>query len=477
MADKQSRVIDIFGGISFANKIGRNGSFGFGKYLDIYTDPNDLTLNQVPIKVSGSTVTGLVKWIEDGTPYDTNRYFYDAAGKIYQETTSGVWSVLQTTADSHGQGFAIHGDYLYYTQNTQIGRYGPLSGTPVFDDDWQTGLNDTSSTGFAPILTFKEGFAVGHGNKIAWWDGAVWDAEALILPGELNVRTLTKNDQYIVIGAWRGNSVTSSEDAYIFTWDSLTDTFNDFAPTDGAVNAMNFSRNKLLSIQGHQGFIYTDMAPFNKVHQMPKITFRDYIDIFPGAITSWRGQNYFGVSDSSSTESIRGIYSYGSTSSVLFADALNLAHGISTGNSGNTVQISAIKGIGDELYIGWRDGTSYGVDKIDRSSTYATTGTFESMIEDDKRPRDEKRVRVIEVAHAALATGESIAINYRFERASSWTSGITNSTVGSIITRLFINKLFREMEWQVIITGPGTTTPRIVEQCMTYDDTREERNE
>lgn len=478
MARKESRVIDVFGGISVANKIGQNGSFGFGKHLDIHTDPNDLTLNQQTTKVSGSTVTGRIKWIEDGTPYDDNRYFYDDAGKIYQETESGVWSVLQTTANSHGQGFAIHDDYLYYTQDEQIGRYGPLSGTPVFDDDWQTGLNNTGSTGFAPIITFKEGFAVGHGNNVAWWDGAVWDAASLILPAELNVRSLTKNDQYIVIGAWRGRSVTDSEDGYIFVWDSLTDTFNDFAPSDGGINAMSYYRNKLISIQGHQGYIYTDSAPFNKVHQIPKVTFSNFIEVFPGAVTSWRGQMYFGISDGSSTEEMRGVYSYGA-SSQLFGEALNYAYTISTGNSGNTVQITSLKGIGDELYIAWKDGTSYGVDKVNRSSLYATSGTFESMIEDDKQPRNEKRAIVIEVSHLPLAAAETIAINYKFDRASTWTSGTTNSTDDSTDTRHFFvtQKQFREIQWQTVMTGNGTTTPTITEQCLVYDRNNEERNE
>jgi hypothetical protein len=476
MARRETKVIDNYGGISIAKKIGQEGSFRFGKHLDIHSDPNDLTLLPTTRKVSGSTVTGLIKWIEDGTPHDSNRYFYDDVGKIYREDRSGTWSTLQTTTNSKGQGLAVHGDYLYYTQNDQIGRYGPLSGTPSFDDDWQTGLNSTVNTGFAPIITFKEGFAVGHGNKVGWWDGAVWNDEALVLPAELNVRSFTKTDQYIVIGAWRGNSVTDSEDGYIFVWDSLSDTFNDFAPTDGGLNAMCYSRNKLLSIHGHQGYIYTDSAPFNKVHQIPKIGFQQSVEVYPGAMSTWKGQTYFGVSDGSNSEEMRGVYSYGSKSQ-LFRDALNYAFSISTGNSGSTVQISAVKGFGNELYIAWRDGTSYGVDKIDNTSAFATTGTYESLMEDDQRPKDEKRGVVIEVAHLPLATGQSIAINYKINRASSWTSGTTNSTVDTRETSLYVTDRFYEFEWQTILTGPGSSTPTVIQQNFPYEDNKEERRE
>lgn len=479
MARDDVSIIDIFGGISIANKVGPKGSFRFGKHLNIYDDPNDLTLNVTGEKVSGTAVLGLIKWIEDGTPYDENRYAYDADGRLYKEDSGGHWSVIRTVANSKGQGLAIHGDYLYYTQNEQIGRYGPLSSAPTFDDAWQTGLNDTAATGFAPIMTFKEGFAVGHGNKIAWWDGAVWSADSLILPAELNVRSLTKTDQYIVLGAWRGSAITASEDGYIFTWDSLSDTFNDFYPTDGGLNAMTYTRNRLLSIQGHQGYIYTDSAPFNKQHQIPRVTNREFVDVYPGAMTIWKNLVLFGVSDSSSTADFRGVYSYGAKSQ-LFPDALNYAFSISTGNSATTVQIGAVKGFGDELYIAWRDGTTFGVDKIDNNSHYATSGVYESLIEDSQRPKDDKKAIIIEIGHLPLASGESIAVAYRKNRATDWTTLKTNSVEGSTETKATIpapKQRYREFEWQTTLIGPGTSTPTVTQQDLTLDDLKEERRE
>lgn len=479
MAKRDDIIItDIYGGIAVSKKIGQKGSFRFARHLDITSDPNDLTLQFTGTKDSASVVDGLVKWIVDATPHNTKRYAYDDAGAIY-EIDSGTWTKLQTTANSSGQGLAVHNDYLYYTQDTQVGRYGPLSGVPTFTDNWQTGLNDTSTSGFAPIIVLNDRMIVGHGENVAVWDGAVWTASSLTLPGELKVRALTLADQYVVIGAWRGDAVTDSEDGYVYTFDGLSDTFNESFPTNGGLNAMHYYRNKLISIHGHQGYIYTDASPFNKIHQIPGVGKQQSLEVFPGAMTTWKELLLFGISNSSSSDVVRGVYTYGQKS-ALFPEALNYAITISTGNSGSTVQIGAVKGIGNDLYIAWKDGVTYGVDVLDENSSYATSGTYESLLVDDGRPGEEKRMDAVVVSHLPLAAGESIAIDYKKERASSWTSGTTNSTDGDTETKLYLDasaQRFNEFEWRVTLGGDGTSTPTVTQQKPIYDDLKDEEKD
>lgn len=480
MAVKPTIITGAYGGISIAKKVGQQGSFRFGTHLNITDDPNEISLNLTGTKKSASVVTGLIKWIVDGTPFDTNRYAYDDAGNIYKIDSSDNFTLLRAVSNSHGQGMEVQADYLYYTQNTQIGRYGPLSNSPSFTDAWQTGLNDTSASLFAPITVLNDRLIVGHGNKVATWDGAVWTLAALTLPAELNVRAASRTDQYILLGAWRGTAVTASEDGYVYIWDALSETFNDSYPTEGGLNAIEYYQNKLLSIQGKNGVIYTETSPFNKKHQIPKLEIRKYIEVFPGSMTSWNNLIYFGVSNSDSTNVTRGVYSWGSKQSSVFPDALNYAYTISTGNNGNTVQIGCVKGIGNDLYIAWKDGSRYGVDKVDETSSYVLSGTYESLIEDGGSEGREKAGTVITVSHLPLAENESIAINYRHNRQSAFQSGVTNSEDGSTTTKLYSSDLaegsrFLAWEWQTVLSGDGTTTPTVVDQTFWYDDLKEER--
>lgn len=126
----QRTVINQFaGGISNNSKTGLPNSCKFSRFLDIYSDTDSVSLNPKASKVSGSTVTGLVKWIADGYPYDTNKYFYADNGIIYRETSGGVWSAWNNMNNpftetpqpgSTGQGMTIFNDILFAANNTQL---------------------------------------------------------------------------------------------------------------------------------------------------------------------------------------------------------------------------------------------------------------------------------------------------------------------------------------------------------------------
>lgn len=140
---KQKIIIKGFsGGISSYDKIGIKDSARFIKSLNIHEDPGKITLMPAMTKSSGSTVTDLVKWGVDTTPFATDKYFYDLTGNIYKLTSGGTWSVDRAGGTvgngTAGQGMAVFDDYLYYATSTSIGRNGKLSGTPAYDDDFLT---------------------------------------------------------------------------------------------------------------------------------------------------------------------------------------------------------------------------------------------------------------------------------------------------------------------------------------------------
>lgn len=479
MAEKVLSQNLFFGGLSQAEKIGLQGAFGDdSEFLDFSKDPNQLTVQQVGSKVSGAVAVDLIKWIVDASPHNALRYFYGDTGHIYSESSAGSWTDIRTVSNSGGQGMAVHNDYLYYTQDSQIGRYGTLSSSPGFTDAWQTGLNNTSSVDFAPILAFKEGLAVGHGNNLGWWDGAVWVAAKLTLPPGFYIRSLTQVQEFLAIGAWRGGTnVTDSEEGFIFLWDGTASTFNYFFRTDGAPNALGNTKNRLISVQGSRGRIYTDQEPFNLVHQIPKTEAGKYLEILPGAITTWRGLTYIGVGVSDSTTIKHGIYSYGSTNSSLFPEALNYPHEISTGTqTGTGVKVGAIAGIGDSLYWSWKDGSSYGVDKVSPSSNYAATATFVSLVHDGGRAGHDKMPKVLLFTHKALAASESIQLGYKVDRAANFTTGTANSTVGSQKTRLVIPaSRYKHFQFEAILTSASTTAPAITSIDYLFDDLDEEK--
>jgi len=462
-------------GISESEKEGLAGSSFFSKHLNIYQDPRYMELFPAPKKMSGSTVTDLVKWIVPATEYSTSTFFYDAAGNIYQQTLGEVWSLFRAVTSSVGQGMDVHQDYLYYTQNTQVGRYGPLSFNPAFTDNWKTGLTDTSGSAFAPVKAFKEGLAIGHGNNLAWWDGSVWTLSKILLPPGFNIRTLEIFNEYLVIGCWKGSAISDNEEGYMFFWDGTADTFNFFVTAqDGGVAAVLNSKNKLISFLGSDSTFYMDYSPFTKAQQMPKVTLSDSVDIYPGAVTNWRSLSFFGVAgNTDSTNLLRGVYAYGSRSSK-YPDALSFAFSISTGSTGSSVKIGSIKGIGKYLYIGWQDGSSYGVDRVANNGPCFASGYFEQLLFDNGTLYREKRINRTKVTHLALLEGQGVMISTSLDR-EAYTDSAANTDVGDTETNYTppLNRA-KEIQNKVTVTSTSGFSPRITSLAMIFDDQKQE---
>lgn len=470
---------DFYGGISHGKKIGAQGSFRYAEAADIHKDPNEWTILPAASKVSGSTVDSLVKWIVDGSPYNDKRYFYAENGKIFEEDSGGTWSSLRTVSSSGGQGLEIHDNYLYYTQDTQIGRYGLLDGTPSFTDNWQTGLNDTSDTNIAPLKAFKEGLAVGHGDQLGWWDGAVWDDDRLVFPPDFQVRSITIIDGFIMIGAWRGDAVTDAEEGYIFEWDGSASTFTDFYPTNGAPNAMANTDNQFAMVAGKNGNIYRGYDPASKVHRVPNKLETEYIEVLPGAMSTWNDQIVIGFGGATDSTTIpQGVYVYGAKDEM-FPPVLNYSYLPSTGTqTGTGLKIGAVKGIGDVMYFSWKDGSSYGVDKVDPSNNPAATARMETLIHDDGRTHSDKMIEVFKVTHEPLVSGQSVKIQMAADRAASFTTLVTNSTVGSVETRIPVDSSdmkYREMEMAVEIAASGANAPVVTGMGFLWDDLMQEK--
>lgn len=127
--------------------------YAYSECLDVRTDPYRVTLLPATQKESGGTVTDFLKWA-DITPASLVTYLYGDTGNIYSRTTAGSWSKLHQTASSHGNGLGyFYGDdYLYYTGDTAIGRYGPVSGTPTFTDDFLTAQGGTPQNTYSLAL-------------------------------------------------------------------------------------------------------------------------------------------------------------------------------------------------------------------------------------------------------------------------------------------------------------------------------------
>lgn len=130
-------------GISKYDKGGdTSGSFAFSRGVDIHANDRELQILPASVKESGSTTQGLPVW---GEHIFSNVFFLDTKGNIYQRNYAGSHALLHTAPTSRGNGLAYYAEdfYLYYMNNTTIGRYGPFADDQVTYETWANGIDIT----------------------------------------------------------------------------------------------------------------------------------------------------------------------------------------------------------------------------------------------------------------------------------------------------------------------------------------------
>jgi hypothetical protein len=248
----------------------------------------------------------------------------------------------------------------------------------------------------------------------------------------------------------------------------------------GAVQALHNTRNNLIGVYGNRGNVFVGAEPFqNIVSEVPKLTESKVIEVYPGAIAEHEGRTLigFGAYTDDTTGVELGVYEYGSQSSKK-TDAFSFPYVISTGHTQATnLKISMVKVIGDDIYIGWRDGTAYGVDKVSNASTYQSAGLWESLIFDDGNSEEEKLPFDIRLTFEALTTGQTIIPKYRLDRGS-WVSGVvvdgTGAGSGATEIKLPIYYRAKEIEMGFNYTSSSNTRLKVTALTFKYDDCKEE---
>jgi len=446
-------ISKFYGGWSLGSKSGQMGSCRYSVGLDYKSDPDFITANKALVKDSGTTVTDLVKWI---VPYNALVYSYGDTGKIYKNS-AGTYTLLRTVANSKGQGMAVYGNYLYYRQNSQIGRM-KLS-DDSFTDNWQTSNVQTVSD-FSPILPFMNFIAIANGRYLGKWDESTWTYNKLTFPTGYHIRDLGVMGEYLVMAVNDNETITQATRGFLFFWDGTSSTYNFFTEVleGGGISSIQSNQEAVYVFAGGAGNIYRYTGATNKVKKIPFIGQASTVYIYPGAETNYKGLCLFGLAGGTSTTAYRGVYSYGQPE-IGYPEGLNFEYPISAGvTQGTTVDIGCVQSIGNDLYVSWKNDTTYGIDKLS-TTTNQLSATYESLIITTNNPNTISRAKLF---FKPLASGEVITVKYKKDQSSSWTTIGTASYAtdgGTVTTKLFgMGASFRcdDLEIQIILSGTST---------------------
>ena len=446
--------------------VGESPYLGFGKLnnLELFEKPGVAKI-QFATKLSFSTTS-----LPTAMVYDTlgNQYVGCLSGEFYMNgvliNTGGGICDLAIISDgtTDPNGYPI--EYVLITRtNDSFNFYGPTySGLATFNGG-QSGLASNhwkkiivgidTSTNNTPIVY------IGNGNKI----GAItnftaaaagspptytWNSAALYLQLGHYAYTMEQQGKYLVIGThgspYGYSGAGQFKRAGLFYWDRTSTSYNIpiFFKENGIPQLLQI-QNKLLIGAGNRGRIsITDGTNFEQIKRIPFCFNRQWGtlgNLFPNAMTLHNGEVVVGISTQNGggdTQGNYGVYTIPlapvptEKGSVQYPS--NLRNTISTGYTGNDTSRPLLIGMlhstaADQLYIGWQDGSTYGVDSIDIKVVPGYGAVIESPYVQLGTELEKMTAKRAEVnLGAPLVSGQSIRISWREDSDSStWTEMFT----------------------------------------------------
>lgn len=444
------------GGIADSKYSGIANSVAALVGFNLHAEPGILKVNQALIKESGSTVDDAVSKIitcSDGNSYLVGR----TAGKIWQRTSLGVYSLVATNANGATLNIEEYAGYLYYASATKLGRWQIGSAWGTRNDNFATFLNGNSS--FHPMFVKNQVLYIGDGNVVAQVDAGVFSNNALDVDKRYIIKSFGEIDNDLLIGTFINVNVNQ---ARVFRWNTISISFtNDDGAPEIGVNAFLPSDNFVLAQVGNKGNLYTyngsQLEQFKRIAGDWSSTNQAFVN--PDAACNLNGLPLFGLSNSLGNPALQGVYSFGSYSSN-YPRVLNLEYILSTAHSSN-IEITAMAVAGNDVLVAWKDnngGPTYGVDKIDWNNKFSSPYLETRVLMLDRMNGKDMRVKI---AYRSLPTNTSITLS----------SNINNAGYGSneALEQDTIHNLFQTT---ARISGAGTVQFKI--GCTTSGNTAPE---
>ncbi len=467
-------INDFKGGLTLNEKMGNADQFANGYGLDFSSKLGYLTCGPNFINMTCNASAGaptefqcMLNTIKDGKFWmggeDTVLY-YTSASSIYT-------SAHNSTADGYIRSLAEYNSYLYYSQDSTIGRKDLTQGTTAgYYDTWVTGLNSNVSASHPVYISSNNTLYAGFGNDVFSWNNSVSAGSALDLVDNWDIRTICDFGYlYLAIGANYMVSTDYSTKGKVFLWNRTDSSWNDeIAIPENSVKAMVYDSGYLWIWGGRSCNLYvvpegsrkaTKMWSFKK--ENPTADF----NVYPNAVCARNGTIYFGLSNIDSVSddfNPSDVYSFPADPNKFSLNRVILP--ISEGLSTYDIDIKSIaisRGTdgsqGDLLRIGLNDVQQnrkrvYQED-LATANTYMGTAKYESF-RYQAPPGKEMLIKNIGITYD-MTSGGTLNLYYKMDADTDWTQVITShsATAGFEIWAYNIGKVCDSIKLKLEISG------------------------
>lgn len=310
----------------------------------------------------------------------------------------------------------------------------------------------------------------------------------LTLPDGFEGCGLAKTDEFLIQALEKVSTDTSrtSNEGLLVFYDGLSGTYNFYIElTEGAPQALFVRGNIPHVVVGGTLYVYLGGKELTRVRDLPFTDndftgIKDNTRVFPYCMANYKKMLHIGFPGSSSNEQLEfGVYNYGSVMPEFpasFGLQYTLSHGSINTDAGVTdLEIGCLKAFGDEMYIGWQKGTTFGLDLVDSNCKVASSFKVKSRKFDARNVHKEKGVNRIIISTDPVPEGTTAYITYTLDNEVEQISDVQLET-GKTQAVLTLDSRFHDIDFGVQGTSEDTVTEplAIIGMALEWDPLRDE---
>jgi hypothetical protein len=407
------------GGLSDSKWSGVKDSFYRLVGLDLHSQPGIVNVAQKLTKDSAATVSEFCK--ERVSCSNGSQYWGSStSGKIWERTSGGTWRFVYTITPAAGGaailGMAEYQGYIYIATESRLHR---IAVSAADDNDWLNDIAEDWATfsitdaSFHPMVEQNRVLYIGDGYYVAQVDAGTFSANALDIKTPLRIKSLGTYLTDILVGTWVSDNITKT---VLLRWNTWSMNFSnvDSIPEVG-INSFLPGDNVTFVQAGLAGNIYVYTGEVLELYKKIPGTYSPtaYGEVYPSSVANLNGNVLFGFSNGSGNPALQGVYQLGRNSRN-YPYILDLPYPISR-RSGtdfvtSSIEIGGMLAVGSDLYVAWKSGSNYGIDKLDYSNKL--DGAY---IEDRVKTIDREQLNnfsKIVAAYASLPANTDITLQY-----------------------------------------------------------------
>lgn len=424
----------IWRGLSDSSHSGVDGSFYRTVGIDGISKPGVLRVRQKLTKDSGSTVTELCKQriaVSDGSTL----WFSADSGKIWRRASGGTWELVHTTSPAAGEakclGAEEHNGVIYWATQSRLHKI------PVANIGSAASWTANATINFAtftvtddeahPMARQNNELFIGDKTEIATVDdtGVFTAISEFHLDGPERITTLQSFEIDLLVGTKISSTVNWCR---VLRWDTVSESwFAEDSVEENGVNAFIKDDNHIYIQAGQAGRIYFyDGQSLQPYTQMPgDWTSSKTAKVHSKAAAFLQGVPVFGLSNVSGNPALEGVYCLGSYSPN-YSKALDLSYPISQ-NVLASLEIGAVLTSGSDMFVAWKEGSNYGVDKLDYTAKYGSAYIETRMLHLEQNRAGIKTVLELCAYYASLPA--NTAINFQLKKSADDSYSASFTTV------------------------------------------------